>query len=222
LLWLVALWLAIGLAATLIAASTGRRHGLLATLSRRATPALLRRLVIASTGASIALSPVTAVAIGTAAAPAANGSVAIGIPTDPVTPELTPPGWPLDQPVGGSRSTTGPIAGATAISTGSIPADATPRPPVVGTTPEPPVVGTTPGPPLDPAPDRPAPSSVLVKPGDSLWLLTAQRLGPTATDDQIVVAWPYWYRQNRSVIGRDPNLLQPGQRLVVPTAEGKA
>jgi nucleoid-associated protein YgaU len=63
---------------------------------------------------------------------------------------------------------------------------------------------------------------VLVKPGDSLWLITAQRLGPTATDGQIAVGWPYWYRRNRPVIGRDPNLLRPGQRLAVPTPEGKA
>jgi nucleoid-associated protein YgaU len=62
---------------------------------------------------------------------------------------------------------------------------------------------------------------VLVKPGDSLWRLTAQRIGPTATDRQIALGWPDWYRQNRPVIGRDPNLLRPGQRLAVPTAEGK-
>jgi nucleoid-associated protein YgaU len=75
---------------------------------------------------------------------------------------------------------------------------------------------TTPGPPLDPAP---AAGTVLVKPGDSLWRLTAQRLGPSASDRQIAVDWPYWYSANRQVIGRNPNLLRPGERLTVPTVQ---
>ena len=41
-------------------------------------------------------------------------------------------------------------------------------------------------------------------------------LGPTATDAEIADAWPLWYAANRAVIGADPNLLQPGQQLVVP------
>jgi nucleoid-associated protein YgaU len=191
LLWLVALWFAIGLGATLIAARTGRRHGLLAAVSRRATPALLRRLVIASTGASIALSPVTALATGIEAAPPSSGSIAIGWPSDPV------PGVPASPAAAAQPKPSAPA--------GAIPA--------------PPVVGTTPAPPLDPNPERP--STVLVKPGDSLWRITALRLGPRATDRQIAQDWPDWYRQNRPVIGRDPNLLRPGQQLAVPTAEGK-
>ena len=58
LLWLASLWLAIGLLATLATAMTGQRHGLLDAISRRFTPELVRRLVLASTGASIALSPI--------------------------------------------------------------------------------------------------------------------------------------------------------------------
>jgi resuscitation-promoting factor RpfA len=253
LLWLAALWLAVGLGATLITTITGRRRGLLIILSRRATPALVRRLVIASTGASIALTPLTASAAPGVAPNAPSGSIAVTWPTDPV-PEPASPSWPLDQAgVGSSRSQPPPAAtdrpglmpggqpaapwtasgagtitttppsrtftitdaGAPPTATETIPATAKPAPPVIG---------RTPGPPLDPAPDpdRPASSSVLVKPGDSLWLITAQRLGPTATDDQIAVEWPYWYRKNRPVIGRDPNLLRPGQRLAVPAPEGKA
>lgn len=250
LLWLVALWLAIGLTATVIAAGTGGRPGVLTALSRRMTPALLRRLVIASTGASIAFGPVTAVAAGTAAAPpAATGSIAIGWPSDPSAAELPPPDWPLDQTTGpsGNRtsaaSTTSAAFGTTGSGPGTPPTGqasappvagtttpappaagtTTPAPPVAGTTtPAPPAAGTPPVPPLDPDPGHPAPSTVVVKPGDSLWLLTAQRLDPTATDGQIAVAWPEWYRRNRSVIGKDPNLLRPGQRLAVPASKGKA
>lgn len=61
------------------------------------------------------------------------------------------------------------------------------------------------------------PPTVTVQPGDSLWAIAAQRLGPDATDSEVAVVWPYWYRQNRRVIGSDPELLQPGQRLVIPS-----
>ncbi|HEX2904177.1 MAG TPA: hypothetical protein VHO01_12035 [Jatrophihabitans sp.] len=53
--------------------------------------------------------------------------------------------------------------------------------------------------------------------GDSLWSLTARELGPRANDHDIAIAWPYWYRQNLRVIGSDPGLLRPGQRLIVPS-----
>ena len=64
-----------------------------------------------------------------------------------------------------------------------------------------------------PAEDRPV---VTVQAGDCLWTIAARALGPEATDAQIAAAWPSWYAANRAVIGADPNLLQPGQRLVAP------
>jgi hypothetical protein len=112
------------------------------------------------------------------------------------------------------------ITPAAAVATPTAPASAVSAPVIASAgeaaaTPSPPA-GTTPGPPLDP---EPAAGTVLVQPGDSLWRLTAQRLGPTASDRQIAVDWPYWYRANRQVIGRDPNLLRPGERLTVPTTQ---
>jgi LysM repeat protein len=70
--------------------------------------------------------------------------------------------------------------------------------------------------PASPPPDAAPPSQVVVRPGDSLWRIAARDLGPTATDDQISEAWPRWWTANRAVIGADPELIQPGQRLTPP------
>jgi nucleoid-associated protein YgaU len=63
-----------------------------------------------------------------------------------------------------------------------------------------------------------APAEVVVTAGDTLWSLAAARLGPGASDAEVARAWPTWWEANREVIGDDPDLLLPGQRLVVPTA----
>lgn len=215
LIWLVALWLALGLLASLSAALLGRENGLLDTCARRITPALMRKLVSASVGASIALAPAVAAAAPgytTLGQPTAASSV-IGAgtgspPSTAVTGRLTDlpsPSWPLD---------------AAAASSDPSPPDGSRGPTSSGTNPTPPPVVAAPVLPLDPERDTPTDGSVVVKPGDSLWLLTAQRLGPSATEEQIAVGWPYWYRANRRVIGRDPNLLRPGEQLTAPFGGG--
>lgn len=60
------------------------------------------------------------------------------------------------------------------------------------------------------------PTTVVVEPGDSLWALAARHLPSSATDAEIAAAWPSWWSANRSVIGDDPDLLHPGQRLQPP------
>jgi nucleoid-associated protein YgaU len=57
---------------------------------------------------------------------------------------------------------------------------------------------------------------VVVRRGDTLWDLAARHLGPAATDAEIARAWPYWFTANRAVIGPDPDVLKPGQRLIPP------
>lgn len=64
--------------------------------------------------------------------------------------------------------------------------------------------------------------TVLVQEGDTLWGLAARALGPAASDAQIAAEWPRWYAANASVIGADPDVLVPGQVLVVPTTDGGA
>jgi len=58
-----------------------------------------------------------------------------------------------------------------------------------------------------PRPQAPAAHQVTVRPGDSLWAIARRQ----DTD------WPSLYRANRAVIGADPDLIQPGMRLVVPS-----
>jgi len=191
LLWLAALWLMLGLLVTLAARFTGRPDGLLEALSRRIAPALLRRLVTTATGASLVLTPTTAIAAPMAPPALPAATVGAALPASPTGPSATPL-----RPAETAR---------TAETARPLPAGSAPLLPAE----------TTPGPPLDPAP---AAGTVLVKPGDSLWRITAQRLGPSASERQIAVGWPYWYWANRRVIGRDPNLLLPGEWLTMPTA----
>lgn len=59
-------------------------------------------------------------------------------------------------------------------------------------------------------------SEVTVRPGDSLWSLSAARLGPFASDVDIALDWPRLYQANRDIIGGNPHLLRPGQVLRLP------
>lgn len=78
-----------------------------------------------------------------------------------------------------------------------------------------------------PRPDSPTPvapdpgtapdgrATVTVRPGDTLWSITAAAL-PSADDAQIAAAWPRLYEANADAIGPDPSLLLPGQVLTIP------
>ena len=57
--------------------------------------------------------------------------------------------------------------------------------------------------------------TVTVAAGDSLWAIAARQL-PSASDAEVATAWPQWHEVNRAVIGDDPDLIHPGQRLLVP------
>lgn len=59
-------------------------------------------------------------------------------------------------------------------------------------------------------------AEVVIAPGDSLWSIVAEQLGPLATAADIAEAWPAWHDTNRSTIGDDPSLLLPGQILRAP------
>ena len=52
--------------------------------------------------------------------------------------------------------------------------------------------------------------------GDSLWRITAELLGPDASDAQVASRWPTIYEANRDLIGADPGLILPGQQLLIP------
>ncbi len=59
---------------------------------------------------------------------------------------------------------------------------------------------------------------VVVRRGDTLWDIARRHLPAGASDAQVARAWPRWYAANRVVIGSDPALIRPGQRLRVPDA----
>jgi nucleoid-associated protein YgaU len=61
------------------------------------------------------------------------------------------------------------------------------------------------------------PAQVVVQPGDSLWSITTAELGSGATDTAVAARWPDWYAANATVIGPDPDHLQPGQVLRMPS-----
>jgi LysM repeat protein len=85
--------------------------------------------------------------------------------------------------------------------------------------------------PTEPAPTEPAPAPtipdsaeesdhpgdiVIVKPGDTLWGIAATWLGANPSAAAIVDAVAHLYATNQAVIGPDPNLILPGQRLALP------
>lgn len=76
---------------------------------------------------------------------------------------------------------------------------------------------TEPVAPSTPPPSRRASVAHVVTPGESLWAI-ARRHSPAASDADLVEAVERWHATNRDVIGADPDLLQPGQRLTPPGA----
>lgn len=72
-----------------------------------------------------------------------------------------------------------------------------------------------------PLPDRAATADHVVLPGDSLWSIAADTLPAGASDARVAQRWPRIYALNRDVIGPDPDLIQPAQRLVLPQAPSR-
>jgi hypothetical protein len=63
-------------------------------------------------------------------------------------------------------------------------------------------------------------TSVVVRPGDTLWSITEEYLGPNATPQRIAAEVERIYALNRDRIGSDPNLITSGQELSLPAAGG--
>ena len=179
---------AIAVAAALLERSGKDRA---ASAAGKFAPAFMRRLALAAVGLHLLTAPLATAS--TAPPPGATAS-APAAPSAAWTPMPAPPGVPHSGPPG-------------------TPAVAHPlwRPlrPVID-----------PGP-LAGRPHRlPQPADkgteVTVRPGDSLWSLSAARLGPFASDVDIALDWPRLYQANRDIIGASPHLLLPGQILRIP------
>lgn len=63
---------------------------------------------------------------------------------------------------------------------------------------------------------RAVPRFLTVRPGDSLWAIAGRDLDPGATTAEIDAHWRELYRLNRALIGPDPDLIHPGQRIRLP------
>jgi LysM repeat protein len=61
-------------------------------------------------------------------------------------------------------------------------------------------------------------SSVVVRPGDSLWSISREQLGQSATPQQIANGVEQIYALNQNRLGSDPNLIFAGQKLLLPPA----
>ncbi len=117
----------------------------------------------------------------------ANASSAAAVPAETAPPSAPPPAGP-------AAATDGAVpTGVTDTTDTTVPTGAT------GATDTTDTLSTT----------------VIVAAGDSLWAIAARRL-PGASDAAIAAAWPRWHDANRTVIGDDPDLIRPGQCLVVP------
>lgn len=61
-------------------------------------------------------------------------------------------------------------------------------------------------------------TEVIVQSGDSLWSIAAAHLTNDASNAQIAAAWPRWYEANKKIIGQNPDHLELGLVLQVPTS----
>lgn len=164
-----------------------------------ATPVLVV-LVLAST--------VGDAGVSTAAAPSAASGPTTTAPTAPTPGEtgVTDPVKPsAEQPSSTQRSKKSPGSSSSPDPSGTSSAS----PPGPG--------GPGAAPPADP-PDAPAAAgcTAVVARGDTLWGLATSRLaasGAAPDDDRLAAETARLYGANAGVVGPDPNLLRPGQRL---------
>lgn len=60
------------------------------------------------------------------------------------------------------------------------------------------------------------PSSLVVRPGDSLWLIASRGLDRSASNAEVARSVDAWYAANAETIGPDPDLIFPGTHLDRP------
>ena len=221
-LWLVALWLAIGLLGALAAGLPGPAGAIGRALATRVLPAVLVRTLAGTIGLSVLLTPIAAGASSLPAPTMPASTTSASTSATSAGSTSAGPGWPTSSATGTPRTNTVAVPQPSA----SAPTPATTTPTMA---PAPAPTTSPPARPTQATPPALAPStppvgsgnpgqSVTVRPGDSLWLIAAHRLGPQATANQIETAWQHWYAANASSIGADPALIHPGNVLQAPSS----
>ena len=219
--WACAGWLLVVAALCRAARLTGRRGRAAAFAARLVAPAVVRRWVAVSVGASVLIG-----GAGLTTAAAAEG----GEPKPrTATARLQLSGAPapsigLDWPVTTPPGTRPPATGALPRAAGPVPPPVI-APPVTAPPVTAPAQSATPArvPALQPG-RLSSRAPVVVARGDCLWDLAAaslarQAAGAEPTDRQISAEWPRWWAANRQVVGDDPDVIQPGTRLVQPESD---
>ena len=217
--WLLLAWLALGLLVCALTAVPGTAGAVAERLSRHVVPATVRRAAGLAVGASLATAPV--LSAGTAFAVPAVPAPAVASP-QPTSPASQTRGSDSGWPDGWPDLSRHPSAAPAPANSPAAPTAPTPAPPITAPpAPAPPTTAPpmTPSPAMPPAPSTTAPANAgtyQVRRGDCLWTIAARSLGPGAGPAAIEATWHRWYHANRDVIGADPSLLFPGQRLTPP------
>ena len=218
--WVLTAWLLIAVLLTVLARAPGQVGRFASALARRWAPTAVRRSVELALGLTVATG-VLGAGTSHAAAPF-PGAAASRVESAPAAaaacdPAAVPPG-PLDldwatsgpaspPPSASAAEPAAPSPAAATLDAGTrAPGDDRPR--------------TAPPAPPAPPPRGARPALVVVRPGDTLWDLSAAALRgagePEPSDARIAQAWPRWWAANRDVVGPDPDLILPGMQLTPP------
>lgn len=201
--WLVLTWLGISTLLALASVASAGRRPRLQRLTERLTPGLVRRAAATMLGAGLGAGLAGGLAGGALAGPL--------------------PSYAGD----GSHPRTSATAGAQPVELTPtlVPALDRPADPLPGWTPDRPAPRRPPADPSGvhlvatvPLAGRAVADEVVVRRGDTLWDIAARHLGPDASAAEVADEWPRWHRVNREVIGPEPDLVLPGQRLRPPVA----
>jgi nucleoid-associated protein YgaU len=204
--WACTAWLGLVVAVTFGAQLPGALGRTAQRVALHVAPASVRALVRVALG------------VGVAASVLAGPSFAYANPTPPPAAsyewpggEVPPAAEPSPLPVPADLDWPGASPAPTTTTTATPVAHPAPAAPTVRH-----ATAAAPRAVLSVSPDRGR--DVLVRAGDSLWGIAADRLGSEATDAQIAQAWPRWWAANRVLVGDDPGLILPGTRLTPPSS----
>jgi len=198
--WLLLGWLALGVALSAAAGLPGLLGRVGGRVAARLVPGVLRHVVELTLGLTVTVTGAAGLAVPAAASAAHAAPASASAAAPSLRLQLPDPGEPVTpvRPAPGRATTPTPTrAAASTAGTGQLP---DPTPPARAPDPE---------------------GAVVVHAGDCLWDLALSQLaaghpGHTPTDAEVAAEWPRWWQANAAVVGHDPDLLLPGQRLTPP------
>ena len=205
---LLSLWLGLGMTLSALSALPGALGHTCRQLAARVAPAAVRKVVAFVLGTTLTAALVPGTAIAT------TGSIGQGPARGDVVATSRQAGHPSTSVLVAAPDASFRFVAQTPHDNDSHHGTQDPgTAPLPSWLPERPASRTIPS-------DRTARTGVVVLRGDTLWSIAAHHLGPAATPADIEAEWHRWLAANLDVIGDDPNLLLPGQRLSPPPPPG--